>query len=245
MIIGALLTMLVQSSSITTSVLTPLVGIGVIPLESMFPLTLGANLGTTMTALMASLVSDSVDSLQVALAHLFFNITGTIIWYPVPFMRRIPLRGAVELGRATRTWRGFPIIYIIVVFLLIPLFFLGLSALFTQHTKGWTVLGSMIVIMVILAMGWTAYWCQYKDGQTKMITYFKARQEKKEAIDTLPAELKALKRKLDLLMEHTGAVDDENDNEDDEEIGNTSDEGQKLVMKTDDEDDEIENEIQT
>lgn len=47
MAIGAGLTMLVQSSSITTSVLTPLVGIGVLPLEAMYPLTLGANIGTT------------------------------------------------------------------------------------------------------------------------------------------------------------------------------------------------------
>merc|ERR1719229_661406 len=90
-VIGAGLTVLVQSSSITTSTLTPLVGMGVIPLEDMLPLTLGANIGTTFTGLMAALVSNKIDALQVALAHLFFNITGIIIFYPIPFMRKIPL----------------------------------------------------------------------------------------------------------------------------------------------------------
>ena len=74
MVIGAGITMVVQSSSITTSTLTPLVGMGALRLEQMYPLTLGANIGTTMTAIMASLVADEVESIQVALAHLFFNL---------------------------------------------------------------------------------------------------------------------------------------------------------------------------
>ena len=242
MVIGALLTMLVQSSSITTSVLTPLVGVGVLPLEAMLPLTLGANIGTTMTALLASMVSDSVDSLQVALAHLFFNITGIVIWYPIPFMRNIPLSGARALGRMTRAWRGFPILYIAVVFLLIPLFFLGLSALFTQHTKGWTVLGVMVVLAAAAAIGWTGYWCRYKDGKAKTTAWFKVRQEKKEAMESLPAELKAIKRKMQILMELTGAEDDGDDDEE------ADVEGQLLLKKdhsTAEDEDLIENEIQT
>ena len=86
--IGAGMTMLVQSSSITTSTLTPLVGMGALRLEQMYPLTLGCNLGTTVTGLTAALVADTIDSLQVALAHLCFNITGILIFYPIPFMRR-------------------------------------------------------------------------------------------------------------------------------------------------------------
>merc|ERR1719297_79743 len=104
-LIGTVLTILVQSSSITTSALTPLCGVGVITLERMLPLTLGANIGTTVTALLAATVSDSVDSLQVALAHLFFNLTGILIWYPIPFMRQVPLNAARGLGKATRIWR--------------------------------------------------------------------------------------------------------------------------------------------
>ncbi|EED90301.1 sodium phosphate cotransporter, partial [Thalassiosira pseudonana CCMP1335] len=146
--IGTGITILVQSSSITTSVLTPLVGVGCIQLEQMFPLTLGANIGTTITGLMAAMVADTVDALQVALCHLFFNISGIIIWYPLPFMRKIPLNGARALGRATRRSKLVPPIYIILVFFVIPLLLLAISSLFEQKTVGFTVLGSFIVVIV-------------------------------------------------------------------------------------------------
>ncbi|GMI51041.1 hypothetical protein ScalyP_jg10431, partial [Parmales sp. scaly parma] len=135
MAIGAGITILVQSSSITTSVLTPLAGMDLIKLEQMYPLTLGANLGTTVTALLASLVSDKVEALQVALAHLFFNISGILIWYPIPFMRRIPLKLARWLGLMTRRSRYFPILYLLVGFILFPLTLLGMSILFTTGSK--------------------------------------------------------------------------------------------------------------
>jgi sodium-dependent phosphate cotransporter len=50
-LIGAFMTFLVQSSSVFTSALTPLVGLGVISLKRVYPLTLGSNVGTTTTAL--------------------------------------------------------------------------------------------------------------------------------------------------------------------------------------------------
>lgn len=122
MLVGVGTTIMVQSSSITTSALTPLVGVGIIELEKMFPITLGANIGTTITAMLAALVSDSVLGLQLAFVHLFFNISGIIIWYPVPYMRNIPLNAARLLGKTTRLWKFFPIIYIIFVFLLVRVF---------------------------------------------------------------------------------------------------------------------------
>ena len=81
MFIGMGVTVLVQSSSITTSTLVPLAGVGIIPLEKLYPLQLGADIGTTFTAVLASLVSSKVESLQVALCHLFFNLTGIVLWY--------------------------------------------------------------------------------------------------------------------------------------------------------------------
>merc|ERR1719491_526536 len=131
-IIGAAITVLVQSSSITTSVLTPLVGIGVIQLEQMLPLTLGANIGTTVTGLLAALVSGKLEALQVALAHLFFNLSGIAVWYPIPFMRRVPLNGAKALGKWTHKSRSIPPIYVATVFFAIPLLLLGLSELFIK-----------------------------------------------------------------------------------------------------------------
>ena len=75
MLIGCAVTILVQSSSITTSALVPLAGVGVLKLEQMLPLVLGADIGTTITAFMAASVSSGVESLQIALVHMFFNVT--------------------------------------------------------------------------------------------------------------------------------------------------------------------------
>jgi len=122
MLIGVFVTIMVQSSSITTSVLTPLVAVGLIPLEDMLPLTLGANIGTTITGIMAATVvtSNPVQAWQVALCHLLFNVIGILIWYPIPFMRKIPLQGARLLGLHAEKNRWFPIIYVLVAFFAIP-----------------------------------------------------------------------------------------------------------------------------
>merc|ERR1711990_1394934 len=82
--VGTGITVLVQSSSITTSVLTPLAASDIISLEQMLPLTLGANIGTTATGILASLVSSKPEAVQIAICHLTFNILGIIIWYGLP-----------------------------------------------------------------------------------------------------------------------------------------------------------------
>jgi len=107
MLIGAGLTMLVQSSSITTSVLTPLVGLGTIDLEHMFPLTLGANVGTTITGLLAALVSDKPEGMQIALCHLFFNIFGILIWYSLIYVGACGHLGT-RFRRCGRSLCGWP-----------------------------------------------------------------------------------------------------------------------------------------
>jgi len=222
MLVGAGITILVQSSSITTSTLTPLVGMGVLQLESMLPLTLGANIGTTVTALLASLVSDKIEALQVALAHLFFNISGILIWYPIPFMRRVPLNAARQLGKATRIWRGFPIVYIAVVFFLIPGILLGVSSVFEQDSKGYTVLGVFLVILIACGFVYFAYWWNYKDGKASCSDCLATRQRKSKAVNELPDDMDYLKAEIQRLREHTGLPDEENagkdvDADDDEE----------------------------
>merc|ERR1719399_919902 len=97
-LIGLGITILVQSSSVTTSALTPLCALGVLPLAKMLPLSLGANVGTTCTALIASLVSLKFGAIQIAMVHLFFNLIGVLDWFPIPFMRRIPLGVATVMG---------------------------------------------------------------------------------------------------------------------------------------------------
>jgi len=211
-VIGAGLTILVQSSSITTSALTPLVGVGVLRLEQMLPLTLGANIGTTVTGLLAALLKNA-KALQVALAHLFFNITGIIIWYPIPFMRAIPLHAARQLGRATRIWKGFPIVYIAVCFFALPAMFLGISYLFTQDSTGLTTLGSFIVVVLFFILAWTAYYCQYKGGRQQCYDCLVSRQARRETLETLPEDMEFLKKKIAELSEHTGLPQEEADEE--------------------------------
>merc|ERR1712038_2035055 len=105
-IIGAIMTFLVQSSSVFTSTLTPLVGVGLITVDRVYPLVLGSNIGTTATALLAGLAAGNRNSLQIALCHLIFNISAILIFYPLPFMRW-PLGMCRILGKTTARYRWF------------------------------------------------------------------------------------------------------------------------------------------
>ncbi len=122
MLVGLLVTVGVQSSSITTSLLVPLIGAGIVPLESAFAATLGANIGTTVTALLASMTG-TPGAVTVALVHLLFNISGIIIIYPVAAIRRIPLRLATALAAATAEKKYYAVLYMVGVFFLMPLLF--------------------------------------------------------------------------------------------------------------------------
>jgi sodium-dependent phosphate cotransporter len=207
-LVGLGVTILVQSSSITTSTFTPLVGMDVIRLEQMFPITLGANIGTTITALLAALLS-STEAMQVALAHLFFNISGIIVWYPIPFMRAIPLNAARSLGKATRIFRLFPVVYIVVCFLIIPFLLFGLSLLFTQGVKGLTVLGSIITVALALGVFFGIYWFKMANGKNKIVESMMKSQARRSAVQTLPDDIEMLKNRIKQLEEHTGLLPDD------------------------------------
>lgn len=128
--VGFAATILVQSSSVFTSSLIPLVGLGVLSVERMYPMTLGSNIGTTMTSLFAALSqSGGLQlrlALQIAFCHIFFNVFGFLLFYPIPFMR-IPIYVAKTLGDVTYNYRWFSLAYLIFMFGLIPVFVFGLS----------------------------------------------------------------------------------------------------------------------
>ncbi len=115
--LGVFLTALVQSSSITTSLVVPLLGAGVITLNQIFPYMMGANIGTTVTAFLASFVTGSPEAVSVAFAHLLFNIYGMAIWWP---LKAIPISLSVKLANVTQKSKLYPILYIVVVFFVIP-----------------------------------------------------------------------------------------------------------------------------
>ena len=119
-LIGLIVTVLVQSSSITTSILIPMFAAGLLTVENGFPITLGANVGTTVTALLAAIATGPAG-LAIAFVHLFFNLTGILLFYPVPAIRRVPVRLALGLAHLTGRSRWWVLIYVVGVFVLLPL----------------------------------------------------------------------------------------------------------------------------
>jgi len=116
---GILLTIMVQSSSITTSTIVPLAGAGVLTLRQVYPFTLGANIGTTVTAILAALTLN-VTALVAAFAHLFFNLYGILIIYLNPLFREIPLKLADWLSEVAIKNKFIPLIYLVCFFFLLP-----------------------------------------------------------------------------------------------------------------------------
>jgi len=120
MLFGLLITVLVQSSSITTSLAVPLAGAGILTLIQIFPYTLGANIGTTITAILAALAVGEISAVTVAFAHLLFNVCGIAFIWPLPALRRIPLRLAGVFATVAADRRWIAIAYILVCFYAVP-----------------------------------------------------------------------------------------------------------------------------
>ena len=118
---GVFVTMGVQSSSITTSILVPLVGSGVLTVRNAFPITLGANIGTTVTALLASLAVDLQAGLVIALHHVLFNVIGVAVFYPLPAVRNIPVSLAERLAVVATRHRAVVGVYVLGAFVVLPL----------------------------------------------------------------------------------------------------------------------------
>jgi sodium-dependent phosphate cotransporter len=120
---GAIVTVLVQSSSTTTSLMVPLVGSGVFKPRDIYPFTLGANIGTTITALLAATALSGAGAavgMQIAIVHLFYNVLGVLIVYGLPFLREIPLQAAEKLADVATKRHSLAAAYVLTVFLVIP-----------------------------------------------------------------------------------------------------------------------------
>ncbi|WP_028025681.1 Na/Pi symporter [Enterovibrio calviensis] len=127
---GTLITILVQSSSTTTSLAVPLVGSGVFKVRDIYPFTLGANIGTCVTALLAATaVSGNLAdaALQISLVHLVYNVLGVVVIFGIPILREIPLRASAWLGNLAAENKLYAVGYILFVFFIIPLFLILVS----------------------------------------------------------------------------------------------------------------------
>jgi sodium-dependent phosphate cotransporter len=119
MVIGVIVTVMVQSSSITTSIMVPLAAAGILKLEQAFPITIGANVGTTITAMGAALAVSGPNALagvEIAIVHLFFNLSGTILIYPVKRIRQVPLQAAKMLTAAAVRSKKLALFYVATMF---------------------------------------------------------------------------------------------------------------------------------
>ena len=133
LLVGAVVTVMVQSSSITTSLLVPLGGAGLLRLEQAFPVTIGANIGTTVTALLAALAvsgPNAAAGLEIALVHLLFNMSGLVLIYPVKAVRRVPLEAARQVTRLALRSRKLTVVWIALLFYGLPALCIAIGRLF-------------------------------------------------------------------------------------------------------------------
>ncbi|WP_424986103.1 Na/Pi symporter [Microbulbifer sp. S227A] len=127
---GTAITVLVQSSSTTTSLVVPLAGSGVFTLRQIYPFTLGANIGTCITALLAATAvdgSNAIFALQIALVHLSYNVIGVLVIFGLPFTRNIPIAAAEWLADLAVRNKIYVAAYIGIVFFLLPILLIGIS----------------------------------------------------------------------------------------------------------------------
>jgi len=124
LLLGLVLTAIVQSSSITTSIMVPLAGAGIVNIYQIFPYTVGANIGTTVTTLLAAMATGSPAALVVALSHFTFNVLGMILILPLKPIRMIPIKIALWVSNLTTKSKIYPILFIIMIFFVIPIFIL-------------------------------------------------------------------------------------------------------------------------
>lgn len=116
---GLLTTAAIRSSTITTSLVVPIVAKKVIKLKAAVPFILGANIGTTVTAFIAATFNSNA-AISIAIAHFLFNFIGVLIFFPIPYLKDIPLKLANGLGKLTLRYRLAGFLYLLITFFFIP-----------------------------------------------------------------------------------------------------------------------------
>lgn len=131
---GTLVTTLVQSSSTTTSLVVPLAGTGVFTLREIYPFTLGANIGTTITALLAAtaITTNAEAAMQIAMIHFLYNLLGVVVIYGIPFLRDLPIYGSERLAKVAAERKTLALAYVVGTFFVLPAICVGVSEIFKR-----------------------------------------------------------------------------------------------------------------
>ncbi len=116
---GVLTTAAIRSSTVTTSLVVPLVAKKVVKLRSAVPFILGANIGTTLSAFVAAMVNSNT-AISIAIAHFLFNFIGVLLFFVMPGLRELPIALATGLGRLTMKYRLIGFLYLLMTFFFIP-----------------------------------------------------------------------------------------------------------------------------
>ena len=122
--VATFFTAIIQSSSITIALMIPLIAAGLLTLDTMYPLITGANIGTTVTAILASFATGNIAALTVAFVHFLFNMIGLICIYPITILRKIPITLSKKLGDLAYKKRRYALFYTLIVFFIIPALFI-------------------------------------------------------------------------------------------------------------------------
>ncbi|CEG50060.1 sodium-dependent phosphate [Plasmopara halstedii] len=179
-IVGTLITFCVHSSTVVTSTLTPLAGLDVVKLEQVYPLVIGANLGTTGTALLAALVTGKSDSVAIALVHFWFNLFGILLFYPIPITRKPILSWARALAFSSAAWPLTAVIFLIVLFLVAPGILLGMVYMCTADHTEVQVIGYILSAIVVLALAGFVFWYLKKGGRSIWHSFLEKKRLQRE-----------------------------------------------------------------
>ncbi|KAF1795375.1 Sodium-dependent phosphate transporter NptA-like [Phytophthora cactorum] len=179
-LVGTMITFVVHSSTVVTSTLTPLAGLGVVSLEQVYPLVIGANLGTTGTALLAALVTGKSDSVAIALVHFWFNVFGILLFYPIPLTRKPILGWARSLAFSSAAWPMTAVLFLIVLFLVAPGILLGLVYMCTADSTAVEVIGYIVGAIVVVALVGVIFWYTKKGGRTVWHEFLEKKRQERE-----------------------------------------------------------------
>ena len=117
--IGLILTSVIQSSSLSTSMIVPLVATGKVSIKRAFSFIIGSNLGTTLTALIAAFFQSEI-ALSLAFAHFIFNLFGCATFLSFPYLFNGITYLSNQLGIITLRKRSIGIVYVFLTFFILP-----------------------------------------------------------------------------------------------------------------------------
>jgi sodium-dependent phosphate cotransporter len=109
----------IHSSSVTTSFCVMIAATEKVSPKKIFPYIMGANVGTTVTALIAA-IGRSDAAISIALAHFLFNLFGVLLFFPFPFLRNIPMLVAKWTADKAHQNLAFAFGYLTLIFFAIP-----------------------------------------------------------------------------------------------------------------------------